>query len=157
MTNPVWIGDALLWSAESVPVSQIWTWTESAGPKPLVSFANDLTRGAANVFTDGVDLVWLQGEERDPKVSEFYPKRSVMTAKFTTDAIALKPVRVRSWPDEFIWGNDTPNAVGCGYAALRAPSTPGDLQLVIIGCRTASPGRSTAPRTTTGSGVCPWP
>ena len=131
ISNPVWIDDALLWTADSTAISQIWTWTEQDGSRELISFGNDLTRGVANAFTDGTDLVWLQGEERsDP--DGFYPKRSIMTAKFSTDPSAIQPVRLRSWPAPGIWGGYAPDAVACGYAALAFNPAVLEEKLMIV-------------------------
>jgi hypothetical protein len=131
--NPAWVGDSAVWSANTVAIGQIWAWTEAKGAFPLISFGDDdYTRGVANSFTDGVDLVWLQGEERDIQVSEFYPERSIMTAKFTTDPSALQPKRLRSWEWEHIWGDYRPDAVGCGYAALQSASKNLVSELLIV-------------------------
>ncbi|MCA9595523.1 MAG: hypothetical protein KC776_19545 [Myxococcales bacterium] len=131
ISNPIWIGDTLLWSAQSTAISQIWTWTEKDGAHELISFGNDLTRGVANAFTDGTDLVWLQGEDRTGPEG-FYPTRSVMSAKFSSDPGAIKPVRLRSWPDPSVWGGYTPDAVGCGYAALAYNPAVMNEKLMIV-------------------------
>jgi hypothetical protein len=131
--NPEWVGDSAVWSANTVAIGQIWAWTEAKGAFPLISFGDDdYTRGVANSFTDGLDLVWLQGEERDIQLSEFYPTRSIMTAKFTTDPTALQPKRLRSWPWQHIWGSDKLDVVGCGYAALQSVDKDNRPELMIV-------------------------
>ena len=131
ISNPIWIDDALLWTADSTAISQIWTWAEQDGSHELISFGNDLTRGVANAFTDGTDLVWLQGEDRTGP-DGFYPTRSIMTAKLSTDPSSIQPVRLRSWPDPSIWGGYTPDAVGCSYAALAFNPAVLNEKLMII-------------------------
>jgi hypothetical protein len=131
--QPAWIGDSLIWSANIVAYGEIWAWTEEKGAYPLISVgAQDVTRAVTNAFSDGKDIVWLLGEDRDQSVSEFYPKRSIMTSKFTLDPSAIQPKRLRSWTPENIWGSDRPDAVGCGYAALQSTDMDNKPELLIV-------------------------
>lgn len=93
----------------------LWAYDDLRGVHPLFTYGNDMSRGAANIGTDGKDIVWTYGEGRLP--SEFsYPTMSIMTAPYTTDPAALQPRRLRS--DSTGWGTAT-FAVGCGYAGHR--------------------------------------
>jgi hypothetical protein len=82
---------------------------------PLVSYGDDMTRGASNLGTDGKDMVWSYGEGKQP-FDHGYPKVSVMTAPYTTDPAKLQPRRVRADPG--MWAGES-FAVGCGYAGHR--------------------------------------
>ncbi len=93
-------------------------WTEAAGAQPFVRFIGDYTRGAADIGTDGTDLVWGQGEGK--ATAEYhYPTRHIMTAPFTSDPAALSPRRLRSAAytniGNYAW------QVGCGRAAHQSP------------------------------------
>jgi hypothetical protein len=128
-----WIGSSAIWDPNTIELLQIWAWTEEKGAVPLISFGNsDFTRGVSNAVTDGKDLVWLQGEERDISVSEIFPKRSVMTSKFTTDPSLIQAKRLRSWEAPSIWTTSRPNAIGCGYAALESVPADLDYRVVIV-------------------------
>ncbi len=107
-------GDAVFWSTATTFAHGINVWTPTDGTKPFVRYVGDYTRGAADLATDGTDLVWSQGEGK--KSNQFvYPTRSIMTAPFTSDPRKLQPRRLRSAPytniGSFKW------VVGCGYAA----------------------------------------
>lgn len=110
-------GDTLFWSTATATVHGINVWTPKAGAQPFVRFVGDSTRGAADLGTDGKHLVWSQGEGKKPK-EPVYPKRSVMTAPFTSNPTAVKPRRLRSAPYENIGSQQW--VVGCGFAAHSA-------------------------------------
>jgi hypothetical protein len=94
--------------------SGIVTWNVEQGMRPLLRWPGDHTRGAAGWGTDGTDMVWWYGEGKQPG-EEKYPKNSVMTAPFTTDAAVAHATAKRLRSD--IGGmSQIPYAVGCGYA-----------------------------------------
>jgi hypothetical protein len=99
-------------------------WDPIGGARPFVRWVGDTTRGAGNFGTDGIDMVWCQGEGKAPNETKF-PTRSIMTAPFTTDPTKLEPRRLRSLPTRRIAG--APAKVGCGHALLEGPE--GDLIL----------------------------
>jgi hypothetical protein len=70
-------------------------WDANNGFRPFIRWNGDTSRGAGNLGTDGVDLVWSYGEGKGPG-EEPYPIRSVMTAPYTTDPDAVVPRRLRS-------------------------------------------------------------
>jgi REP element-mobilizing transposase RayT len=109
-------GDALFWQTSSQYRSGINVWTPAAGAKPFVRWVGDGTRGAGNFGTDGVDMVWSQGEGKQP-TETLYPTRSVMTAPFTSDPAAVVPRRLRAQPPADVSIGVQPFQVGCGYAA----------------------------------------
>ena len=71
--------------------------------------------------TDGVDMVWLEGQ-RPTGAPGVFAARSIDSAPFTTEPSVLQPRLLRAWPGEQL---DTiyPPAVGCGHAAFVDPST----------------------------------
>lgn len=127
-----WAGPHLVWDQSAIPFSGLWSWSPGIGTRKLRVFDDDRSRAAASVGTDGVDLVWIEGEGRDPQSDDWrYPIRSVMTAPFTTDPEKLSPRRLRSWALETIWRSRAP-VVGCGYAAfVQIPETT-DQRLFIV-------------------------
>lgn len=127
-----WAGPHLVWDQSAIPFSGIWSWLPGIGTRKLRVFDDDRSRAAASVGTDGVDLVWIEGEGLDPQSGDWrYPIRSVMTAPFTTDPKELSPRRLRSWAPEMIWELQTP-VVGCGYAAFVQIMSTQDSRLFIV-------------------------
>jgi len=92
------------------------SWNLDQGVQPLLRWPGDHTRAASLLGTDGKDMVWWYGEGKNLGETVF-PKRSVMTAPYTTDPAVIQTTakRLRSDPA----GLDYPAtwAVGCGYAA----------------------------------------
>lgn len=113
--GPRGAGDSLFWEVGDLKYHGIMSWTQAVGGRSLVRYLGDYTQGAGNFATDGVHMVWTHGEGKAPNDWE-YPKRSVMTAPFTTDPDAVKQTakRLRSDPGQI--GLDW-FVVGCGYAA----------------------------------------
>ncbi|MBI4951347.1 MAG: hypothetical protein HY908_04895, partial [Myxococcales bacterium] len=113
-----WWKDALFWKTNAATIHGINIWTANEGARPFIRWVGDPNRGAADLGTDGVDLVWAYGEGAVPPTS--YAARSIMTAPYTTDSATVHATarRLRSDPDECI-GCDF-FEVGCGYAAHRA-------------------------------------
>ena len=97
----------------------VMTYTPSAGVQDLITFPGDYSRGVMGFGTDGIDMVWMYGEGKGPTFLEPYPTRSVMVAPFTTDAAAVAPTRLRSFPSAVY---PLQFAVGCGYAAVEMES-----------------------------------
>jgi hypothetical protein len=108
------IGDVVFWTAGNNYRQGIDVWDATNGVQPFVRWIGDDTKGAADLGTDGVDLVWTYGEGKQPSEVQ-YPTRSIMTAPFTTDPAALVPRRLRSQPYPYL--GPTQFEVGCGYAA----------------------------------------
>jgi hypothetical protein len=106
-------GEAAFWETDSSRRAGIMVWTEQAGARAFRRWVGDPTRGAGSFGTDGVDMVWLQGEGKDPN-SGNYPTLDVMTAPFTTDPALLQPRRLRSHNYDAM--DSLPFKVGCGYA-----------------------------------------
>jgi hypothetical protein len=107
------LGDAMFWGTSTLKIDGINVWDQAAGARPFIRWVGDYTKGAADLGTDGIDMVWTYGEKQPNDT--VYDPRSVMTAPFTTDAAALEPRRLRSQPDSSHGIN--PWKVGCGYAA----------------------------------------
>jgi hypothetical protein len=118
---PRWAGDTLYFTREAAIASDIWLWTRDRGAFALRTFGNDTTRAAADLGTDGVNLVWIEGSDRSAAdVEGPYPARAIYTAPFTTNPAELEPRRLRAWEPTSIT-NSYPPAVGCGYALFFAP------------------------------------
>jgi hypothetical protein len=115
--DQVFVGDALFWNASSVAVQQNEVWTAAGGAADLMSFDGDISRGAADLGSDGHDLVWLYGSQRtDP--SGLFPTVDIMTSPYATDSTHVAGRRLRSeTPNGF---GVSPFVVGCGYAARAA-------------------------------------
>ena len=126
----------MLFAFEEWPWYEVLRWTEKDGTKTLIGFGNDYSRGAGHPGSDGVDLVWLQGEDRVPSEHNF-PKRWIMTSKFSTDPTQIKPRRLIPWAPSLIGTTtgDLPPPVGCGYAVydgLGGDLHPGQSGLIIV-------------------------
>jgi hypothetical protein len=115
VTQPRVSGDAVFWSASNLYGGGIMVWDKAHGTRPFVRWPGDQTRAADNLGTDGVDMVWSEGEGKEPSATE-YPIRRIMTAPFTSDPAALVPRRLRSQPGQI--SSVYPWVVGCGYAAF---------------------------------------
>jgi hypothetical protein len=111
-------GPTLLFSLASFPRYRVLQWTELDGTRELLVLGDDYGIGAANVASDGKDLVWIQGEGLDPESSHF-PIRWIMTSKYSTNPSAIQPRRLLRWLETPISGVDNPPTVGCGYAAFH--------------------------------------
>jgi hypothetical protein len=105
--------DAVFQVADNRSAS-IWAYDAARGTHPLVSF--DLGRGAANVGSDGRDLVWTQGQGKPAGEEGPYVKGEIMTAPFTTDPARLAPRRLREDLSRGVGTALLQFAVGCGYA-----------------------------------------
>ena len=105
---------AVFWTTSTLYIHGTNVWTAAAGAVPFVRFPGDYTRGAADIGTDGTDLVWSQGSGKGFN-DQVYPTRDIMAAPFTTDPALLQPRRLRSAPYGNFGGYEW--HVGCGYAA----------------------------------------
>ena len=115
--DQLFAGDALFWNASSVAVQQNEVWTSSGGSADLMSFGGDVSQGAADLGSDGHDLVWLYGSNRtDP--AGLFPSVAIMTSPFATDPMHVSSRRLRSEIQNGF--GVSPFIVGCGYAARHA-------------------------------------
>jgi hypothetical protein len=131
-TFPFFQGNALFWASGNLHIAKQKVWTDAGGVQDFISFGSDTTRGAGDLGTDGVDLVWAQGSNRtDPNGG--FPTEAVMTAPYGVDPTTLVSRRVRSSASQALAGS--PFTVGCGYAA-RWGGTPGgtvnDSEIVLV-------------------------
>ncbi len=120
--------EAVFWTSSKHHQNGINVWTEQGGALPFIRWIGDPTRGARNLGTDGVDLVWTYGEGKAPSDHE-YPVREVWTAPYTSDPNALEPRRLRS---QIALGETLgydPWVVGCGHAA-RGGGGNGNIMVV---------------------------
>ncbi len=127
LSQPQLVGEAIFFTTSNSKRRGVNVWTPTSGALPLVRWIGDATRGAADLGTDGVDLVWNQGEGKAPSETK-YPIRDIMTAPYTTHPDALAPRRLRSQPRNSF--GVYAFAVGCGRALY--PLGNGTLLLVRI-------------------------
>jgi hypothetical protein len=112
-------GRAIFWSASTLADQEEHVWMPGAGSARLLGFGSDSSQGAGDLGTDGRDLVWLYGSGRAGPAGAF-PKVSIMTAPFATDARDVQDRRLRS---ELSSGfGVVPFKVGCGFAARALAS-----------------------------------
>jgi hypothetical protein len=111
-------GNAIFWTTNDLYRVGLNSWNETDGARPFIRYIGDATRGAGNLGTDGTDLVWSEGEGKQP-TDTLFPTRHIMTAPFTTDPNALQPKRLRSDPAPKIGVSRF--GVGCGFAAHGMP------------------------------------
>jgi len=116
-SKPVWVGPTLLFALEDNPFYEVVRWTEQDGTQVLIGFGNDLSKGAAHPGSDGKDLVWVQGEGRQPG-ERYFPDKWIMTSKFTTNPSEIQPRRLVRWTNRTIGTALSPPPVGCGYAVF---------------------------------------
>ncbi len=109
--------DLALWRSSNLTYAGVMAWTAKDGVYPFITFPGDPSRGVYSMGTDGIDMVWLYGEEKGPGQGP-YVKCSVMTSPFTRDPKLLKPKRLRSFPGDCREVDEW--AVGCGHAAHDA-------------------------------------
>jgi hypothetical protein len=126
-------GKAVFYEVGGSNYSGVWAWTKEGGNQPLLRWPHDGTRGAGVFATDGIDMVWTQGEGRtDPSDNGLYKTMSAMTAKYTTDPTTAQGTARRLRSDFAAGFTPYPWGVGCGHAA-RAVSVDGtstDLMVV---------------------------
>lgn len=108
-------GDTLFWTTATLSRAGINVWDPTNGTRPFIRWINDYTQGAADLGTDGVDMVWDYGNGKTQASEDPYPVRSIMTAPFTNDPTKINQRRLRSQPYQTF--DAYPFVVGCGYAA----------------------------------------
>ncbi len=112
--------DAIFWSSGYASPMKHKVWTADAGSRDFLSFGTDAARGAADLGTDGKDMVWVEGAGR-PNASERFTTVTARTAPFTSDPTLIVPRTLRSDLSAYgVAGSDF--VVGCGYAARNANS-----------------------------------
>ena len=97
-------------------------WDPVSGARPFIRYVGDATRGATNLGTDGVDMMWTEGEGKLPtETHASYTARHIMTSPFTTDPSAVVPRRLRSDPSV---GTIQFYQVACGHGAHGGGTQP---------------------------------
>ena len=123
------IGDSAIWEVYTSTTIGIRAYDPERGPHDLIRFLDEPTRGAGTPGTDGVDLVWMEGEDYQPDLYT-YATRSIMTSPFTTDPAALKPRRLRRNLSTSFGTASEAFRVGCGRAAKSGGVSTKDIQIV---------------------------
>lgn len=116
-TNLYFWHDLALWQSGDLTQSNIMAYTPTKGLFTFITFDGDYAQSAKAIGTDGTDMVWVHGSQRQPP-DLIYPVQDIVTSPYTEDPTSLNPVRLRSFPvtnatNATYW----PFAVGCGYAA----------------------------------------
>jgi len=109
------VGDSVFMTLGSLNMDGIIAYDEVLGYHPFVRWFGDTSRGAANLGSDGIDMVWSEGEGKPPG-DGIYPVRRIMTAPFTTDPDKLEARRLRSDLSGLFGLDRGKFKVGCGYA-----------------------------------------
>ncbi len=123
--QPLIFGREALFQTANYVTASIWAYDDELGTHPLISYPGDTTQGAANIGSDGVDMVWTHGEGKGANDFGLYPTVSIMTAPYTTDPALLQPRRLRSDMNPGIGTKSLQFAVGCGYAGRVLADSPG--------------------------------
>lgn len=91
-------GSALFFSPRTVTWSEVWVWTPGQEARAFIARQGDApgqVGSACGLGTDGKTLVWTQASGY---TGGKYEKVELMTAPFTSDPAALKPVKLRDAP-----------------------------------------------------------
>jgi hypothetical protein len=106
-------GDRVFIQVNAGGLSGMVSWTQAEGVKPIVRYPGNYEKSAMRWSTDGVDMVWIEGE--GPQTSLYvHPKMTLMTAPYSTDAAQIQATKRAVGPDPV---RSAPLAlvVGCGY------------------------------------------
>lgn len=115
--SQVWpVGDAVFSDAYGgLTYLKLRVWTLDGGARDFVSFGSDWTKGAGGLASDGVSLVWSQGDGRPTPNSVFDQARVMGTGFTTTPPDGGKVIGTTSPIGAFT----NPGVVGCGYLARQ--------------------------------------
>lgn len=125
-------GDRLFVRVNANGRSGVLTWTEADGLTPLIRYYGTYEKSAQRWFTDGQDMVWVDGEGKQTALYE-HPTMTVMTAPYSTDAATIQQTKRSLGPQPVVGAASLPFPVGCGYAAtawLNAEQTAAGLAVV---------------------------
>ena len=107
--------NTLFWAADGSGINKQKVSTDLSAAMDLVGFGNDTTSGAADLGTDGNQLVWMEGYGR-AQPSGVYPSTAAMVSPYTTDSAQIQKRVLRTDLSPYPFGT-SPFVVGCGYAA----------------------------------------
>lgn len=119
ISAPQFVGDSLLFQVGNLQYERIKAFSVADGARDLVSFGNDVSKQAADIGTDGKDMVWTEASGRSA-AGEPWAAIDIVTSPFTTDSAKVQKRRLRS---ESGTVGAAPFIVGCGYAAHAFSST----------------------------------
>jgi hypothetical protein len=114
--------DYLFWDILNSREKRIRMFSPATGRADFVAFGADITRGAADMGTDGVDMVWTEASGGEIPGEYSFPVNNVMTAKFEPDA--GKRITRRVGATGRIGFTGEGYRVGCGYAIHDTGDTP---------------------------------
>ena len=117
----------VFWQGNAGREGAVGRWTPDGGAIDFIRYGSDPNHPAADLGTDGTDMVWLEGHG-DATDAGPYTSVDYWTAPYVSDPSALAPRRLRSETTTAILG--TPIAVGCGYAAYAPAGFVNGLRVV---------------------------
>jgi len=136
--------DFFFWASDA-PAATERIWTPEGGDQLLMGVASDLSRGAADLNTDGKDWVWGEGEGR---TNAGYPIVKIVTAPFTRDPSKLQKRILRNDLGNGAFAT-VPFAVGHGYAGHLSSRPDSLLGSMVVRLSDAAawfiPGRPASP------------
>jgi len=113
-------GDIFFFSVDDLNYGRIELYRSGVGTIDFISFGDDLNNYAADLGTDGTDMVWTEASGHPGGGTNPWTTINIMTASYTTNPAAILKHRLRSEVRNL---GDVPFTVGCGYAAHEI-STP---------------------------------
>jgi hypothetical protein len=111
-------GADVLFTSHSRSIMKIKVHRAGEGSRDLVSFGDDLSRGAGHPGTDGRDFVWVEGSGGTEESRGLFPRASILTAPYSNDAATLTRTKRLLRSDAInavMLGN---SVVGCGYGSV---------------------------------------
>ena len=151
---PRFVGDVLYFSYTAPTNWALSIRTRAAGTVRLHGYGDDPSRAVGALGTDGVDMVWLEGEGTTAEPGVF-ASRSIYGAPLTTEPTELQPRRLRVWQGRHL---DTvyPPVVGCGHAgSATRPSLRRSSSLFASGMARAGLSAN-PPALRLRAGTCRW-
>ncbi|MGH7285042.1 MAG: hypothetical protein ACRELY_26245 [Polyangiaceae bacterium] len=120
--------DNLFFSIDDLNYGRVELHRPGAGTIDFISFGDDANSYAADLGTDGNDMVWTEAFGHPGGNENPWTTINIMTAPFTTDPGSIVKRRLRSETRNL---GDVPFAVGCGYAAHEISTVDGGALRVV--------------------------
>ncbi len=115
-SGPHFFADQLFWLGSAGSIAVIRRWSQQSGPHDFINYNYDPQHPAADMGTDGKDMVWIEAHG-PPIDNAFNTTADYWTSPYVMDPADLKPRRLTA---------EIPNAigalsmvVGCGLAAAE--------------------------------------
>jgi hypothetical protein len=115
-------GDNLFFSMDDLNYGRVQMFAHGTGVIDFISFGATTDSYAADLGTDGADMVWTEAFGHPGGNTNPWTTINIMTAPYTTDPTAIVKRRLRSEVRNL---GDVPFTVGCGYAAHEISTLQG--------------------------------